>query len=154
MRHLWFYAIWLARGAFFEGLGKLVDKYDSKTTQKAIDNLLQFTKTGLLFQSNFNKLYATSKTFTLEFERNPKRYYTTQESQTIDLESFITIKGIKALGNQFTADKIKQINRLEPLPYEEPIIEEEATPEFSPESLEDLPEGLLDDDGQITLNLE
>ncbi len=76
-----------------------------------------------------------------------------KENQTIDLESFITIKGIKALGNQLTADKIKQINRLEPLPYEEPIIEEES-PEFSPESLEDLPEGLLDDDGQITLNLE
>ena len=68
-------------------MGKLVDKYDSKTTQKAIDNLLQFTKTGLLFQSNFNKLYATGKTFTLEFEKNPTRYYTTQESQNIDLES-------------------------------------------------------------------
>ena len=76
-----------------------------------------------------------------------------KDNQTIDLESFITVKGIKALGNQLTADKIKQINRLEPLPYEEPIIEEES-PEFSSESLEDLPEGLLDDDGQITLNLE
>ena len=76
-----------SKDAFFEGLGRLVDKYDSKATQKAIDHLLQFTKTRLLFQSNFNKLYATSKTFTLEFEKNPKRYYTTQESQTVDLES-------------------------------------------------------------------
>jgi topoisomerase IV subunit A len=77
-----------------------------------------------------------------------------KENQTIDLESFIAVKGIKALGNQFTADKIKQINRLEPLPYEEPVVEEEPISEFSSESLEDLPEGLLDDDGQITLNLE
>lgn len=76
-----------------------------------------------------------------------------KENQTIDLESFITVKGIKALGNQLTVDKIKQINRLEPLPYEEPIIEEPES-DFSGESIEDLPEGLLDDDGQITLNLE
>lgn len=40
-------------------------------------------------------------------------------SQTIDIESFITVKGIKAQGNQLTADKIKVVNHLEPLPYEE-----------------------------------
>ncbi|SFT01622.1 topoisomerase-4 subunit A [Zhouia amylolytica] len=40
----------------------------------------------------------------------------------VDLEDFIAIKGIKALGNQLTADKIRQINRLDPLPYEEPEI--------------------------------
>ncbi len=43
-----------------------------------------------------------------------------KEPQTVDLESFISIKGIKALGNQFTADKIKNVNHLESLPYEEP----------------------------------
>ncbi|ETN95423.1 DNA gyrase/topoisomerase IV subunit A [Zhouia amylolytica] len=40
----------------------------------------------------------------------------------VDLEDFIAIKGIKALGNQLTADKIRQINRLDPLPYKEPEI--------------------------------
>lgn len=39
-------------------------------------------------------------------------------NQTIDIESFITVKGIKAQGNQLTADKIKIVNHLEPLPYE------------------------------------
>lgn len=40
-------------------------------------------------------------------------------SQTVDLEEFISVKGIKALGNQLTSDKVKQINGLESLPYEE-----------------------------------
>ena len=46
------------------------------------------------------------------------------ENITINLEEFISIKGIKAQGNQLTTDKIKQIELLEPLPYEPPIIEE------------------------------
>jgi len=41
----------------------------------------------------------------------------------VNLEDFIAIKGIKALGNQLTTDKIKQVNLLEPLPYEEVIDE-------------------------------
>jgi len=48
-------------------------------------------------------------------------------NQTIDLESFITVKGIKAQGNQLTVDKIKSINHLEPLPYVE--MEESVLPE-------------------------
>jgi topoisomerase-4 subunit A len=40
-------------------------------------------------------------------------------NQTIDVENFIAVKGIKAQGNQLTTDKIKVINHLEPLPYEE-----------------------------------
>lgn len=45
-------------------------------------------------------------------------------NQTIDLENFIAIKGIKALGNQLTAEKVKNINILDPLPYEEPVLHE------------------------------
>jgi topoisomerase-4 subunit A len=79
-----------------------------------------------------------------------------KENQTIDLEKFIAVKGIKALGNQLTADKIKQVNLLESLPFEEPV--EEAPPE----EIEVLGEDLysediqteLDEDGQITLSLE
>jgi len=41
-------------------------------------------------------------------------------NEEINLEEFITIKGIKALGNQLTTHKVKQINLLDPLPYEEP----------------------------------
>jgi topoisomerase-4 subunit A len=49
------------------------------------------------------------------------------ENMEINLEEFIAVKGIKALGNQLTIDKIKQVNLLDSLPYEEP--EEEKTQE-------------------------
>ena len=39
---------------------------------------------------------------------------------TINLEDFIAVKGIAAMGNQLTKEKVLEINRLEPLPYEEP----------------------------------
>ena len=41
-------------------------------------------------------------------------------SEEVDFENFISVKGINALGNQFYTEKLKQINLLEPLPYEEP----------------------------------
>ncbi|QLE02557.1 DNA gyrase/topoisomerase IV subunit A [Galbibacter sp. BG1] len=44
----------------------------------------------------------------------------------VDIEDFIAVKGINALGNQLTKDKVNQINLLEPLPFEEP---EEKQPE-------------------------
>jgi topoisomerase-4 subunit A len=76
-----------------------------------------------------------------------------KENQTVDLESFIAVKGIKALGNQLTTDKLKQVNLLEPLPYEEPEqeIPEEIEVSGSTEISDDVQ---LDDDGQITLSLD
>ncbi|MCV2487058.1 DNA gyrase/topoisomerase IV subunit A [Flavobacterium sp. SH_e] len=69
----------------------------------------------------------------------------------IDVEDFIAVKGFKALGNQLTTDKLRQVNLLDPLPYEEPV---EEVPE-KPEIPEDDPvETELDDDGQIGLVLE
>lgn len=78
-----------------------------------------------------------------------------KENQTIDLEQFIAVKGIKALGNQLTTDKLKQVNLLESLPYEEPVEEEPEEIETSGEDsiTEDI-KTELDDDGQITLSLE
>ena len=46
-----------------------------------------------------------------------------KEPEVISLEEFISVKGIKAQGNQLTTSKLKQINVLAPLPFEE--IEEE-----------------------------
>ncbi len=66
-----------------------------------------------------------------------------KENQIIDLEGFITIKGIKALGNQLTTDKIKQVNLLAPLAYEIPE-------EVIVENIEVFPEN----DGQIVFDLE
>ncbi|MBS9766597.1 MAG: DNA gyrase/topoisomerase IV subunit A [Flavobacteriaceae bacterium] len=51
------------------------------------------------------------------------------ENMEVNMEEFIAIKGIKALGNQLTNEKIKQANLLEPLPYEVPQIEEETEEE-------------------------
>ncbi|WP_291090810.1 DNA gyrase/topoisomerase IV subunit A [Empedobacter sp. UBA7494] len=55
-----------------------------------------------------------------------------KEPEVINLEEFITIKGIKAQGNQLTTYKLKQINVLEPLPFEEPEEEEESEEELQP----------------------
>ncbi|MBF8149582.1 DNA gyrase/topoisomerase IV subunit A [Winogradskyella sp. F6397] len=38
----------------------------------------------------------------------------------VNLEEFISVKGITALGNQLTKDKINQVSLLDPLPYEAP----------------------------------
>jgi len=43
-----------------------------------------------------------------------------REDQTIDIEQFISVKGVSALGNQLTKLKINQIDLMEPLPFEEP----------------------------------
>ncbi|TDW52348.1 topoisomerase-4 subunit A [Flavobacterium sp. 270] len=74
-----------------------------------------------------------------------------KEDLHIDVEDFIAVKGFKALGNQLTADKLRQVNLLEPLPFEEPIEEIPEKPEL-PE--EDSVGTELDDDGQIGLVLD
>lgn len=82
----------------------------------------------------------------------PKIKGVQKETLTVDMEQFISVKGIKALGNQLTADKVKQISLLESLPYDEP----EPEPEVRDEILltEDDTNITLEDDGQITLSLD
>ena len=46
------------------------------------------------------------------------------ENEILNFEEFIAIKGIKALGNQLSKEKIRDINLLDPLPYEEPEVNE------------------------------
>lgn len=60
------------------------------------------------------------------------------ENQKVHLEEFIAIKGIKALGNQLTTDKIRQVNLLQSLPYELP--EEETV-----EDIEVIEEEVIED---------
>jgi len=77
------------------------------------------------------------------------------EKEQINFEEFITVKGIKAIGNQLTSEKIKQVNLLESLPYEEPKIEdievneEETITNSNIKNNEDKPQ--TEEDGQITL---
>ena len=84
------------------------------------------------------------------------------ENEIINFEEFISIKGIKAIGNQLTKDKIKLVNLLESLPYEEPevnsveVVEEEEinkdTPDIKSNSKASKTKEKDDDDeSQITL---
>jgi topoisomerase IV subunit A len=86
-----------------------------------------------------------------------------KESLEVNLEEFITIKGIHALGNQLTKDKINQINLLDPLPYEVPeeipadeieVVDEQVVKKedsVNPNSTDDEPNLDIDAEGQITL---
>lgn len=75
-----------------------------------------------------------------------------KEPITLNFEEFISVKGIKAQGNQLTSDKIKMINLLESLPYDD-LIEQEETPK---DFIDTVDENSLtvEEDGQIGFNLE
>ena len=89
------------------------------------------------------------------------------DKKEINFEEFIAVKGLKAQGNHLTTDKIKQVNLLASLPYEEPeelvveeveVVEEEVistsenTHPSTPISKEPTDEEKnASDDGQITL---
>src|SRR5699024_566991 len=91
-----------------------------------------------------------------------KRGQDRQDNLIVDLEEFISIKGITALGNQLTKDKVLEINALEPLPYEKPedidvVVEEddsqddfEENSDEDSETSDDLPDDSdkTDSDGQ------
>ncbi len=75
----------------------------------------------------------------------------------VDLEDFIAVKGITAMGNQLTREKVLEINALESLPYEEPVPkdardmevvdEEDVTPSEAPKKKK----GGTSDESQPTL---
>jgi topoisomerase-4 subunit A len=50
-----------------------------------------------------------------------KRGQERSENLEVNLEEFITVKGINAMGNQLTKNKVLEINSLEPLPYSPPV---------------------------------
>jgi len=88
-----------------------------------------------------------------------------KENQTVNLEEFIAIKGINAQGNQLTKEKVKQINLLEPLPFEEPeelpAEEIEVVDEVNVKNNSEIrnsdsndDEDNRDENGQIILNLD
>ena len=76
-----------------------------------------------------------------------------KENMTVDIENFIALKGFRALGNQLTTDKLKQVNLLESLPFEEPeeVIPEELEVEGKTDVAIADEDIQLDDDGQINL---
>jgi topoisomerase-4 subunit A len=79
----------------------------------------------------------------------PKIKGVQKESLTIDIEDFIAVKGFKAMGNQLTTDKLKQVNLLEPLPYVAPL-ELRVVVDKGDTNSNDI-DVHLDEDGQIIL---
>ena len=115
-------------------------------------------------QKSYLELVSTDWRPVVELEYSKPRGKEVKPNLSVDIEDFIAIKGIKALGNQLTSDKVKNINVMDSLPYEEPeeqeaseieVVDEEdvssqtaKTSKKKPENTED-PEA--DDEGQITL---
>ncbi len=91
----------------------------------------------------------------VELEFAKQRGKEAKPNQTVDLEDFITVKGIKALGNQLTTDKLKSVNALDPLPYEEPEVHEvediEVVDEENVEPEEKKPTDKKEDTDQTSL---
>lgn len=75
---------------------------------------------------SFLELVTTHWLPKIEIEFIKERGKDRKPNQELALEEFIAIKGINALGNQLTKEKVKQVNLLEPYPYQEP---EEVEPE-------------------------
>ena len=71
---------------------------------------------------SFLELISTDWRPVIEIEFPKPRGKEGKPNQVVDIEDFIAIKGIKALGNQLTSEKVKNINALDPLPFEEPTI--------------------------------
>lgn len=85
-----------------------------------------------------------------------KRGQEREENLQVNLEEFIAIKGINAMGNQLTKEKVLEINALEPLPYEpeepeEPeemeVVDEENV-EVQNTAIEDSDDSKTDESGQ------
>ena len=75
-----------------------------------------------------------------------------KDPEVINLEEFITVKGIKAQGNQLTTYKLKQINTLAPLPFDEP--EEIEDTEDEDEQQPTLFDAIENDDNNEEENIE
>lgn len=73
---------------------------------------------------SYLELVSTDWRPVVEIEFPKPRGKEPKESVTVDVEDFIAVKGIKAMGNQLITEKVKNINLLDPLPYEEPATKE------------------------------
>ncbi|WP_222984103.1 DNA gyrase/topoisomerase IV subunit A [Flagellimonas meishanensis] len=69
---------------------------------------------------SFMELVSTDWRPRIEIEFIKPRGKDAKPNQEVDLENFIAVKGIRAIGNQLTSEKVKSINALDSLPFEEP----------------------------------
>ena len=84
-------------------------------------------------------------------ERNKER----KPNMVVNLEEFITIKGIKALGNQLTTEKVNAVNLLEPIPYNPPEdLPAQEIEVFDEETVEEPEEPEVDENPSPDSNVE
>lgn len=94
---------------------------------------------------SFIEFVGTSDNCTAEIVFAKDKNGKEKEPEVINIDEFIAVKGIKAMGNQFAKDKVKAINVTIPEPLEEEIPEdEEISEEGIGEMNEEIPE-----EGQI-----
>jgi len=98
-----------------------------------------------------------------EVEFTKERGKDRKPNMEVNLEEFIAVKGISALGNQLTKEKVNQINLMDPLPYEAPeevhaddleVVDEETlsnSNEKSKKNATPSSQNTNDDEGQGTL---
>ena len=89
---------------------------------------------------SFIEFVGTSDNCTAEIVFAKDKTGKEKENEIINIDEFITIKGIKAMGNQFAKDKVKTINITIPEP-----VEEEEEPEVEENDNEIPEEGKIED---------
>ena len=84
---------------------------------------------SLLTEHEDSRLEVISKhTFPVVKVEFDKRSSKNKDPETVELHDFIAVKGYKALGNRLSADKVRQVTELEPLPEpDKPEPEEQNT---------------------------
>lgn len=117
---------------YFDGEKKkyFVKRFVPDKSQKPETVISQSKGSFLAFVST-DYLPMVSVSFAKEKGSTPK------EDAEINIAEFIAVKGIKAIGNQLSPDKVKAITALPPLPYDEPE-EEDPNEEDEEETPEDL----------------
>ncbi|EAR01197.1 DNA gyrase/topoisomerase IV subunit A [Maribacter sp. HTCC2170] len=113
---------------------------------------------------SYLELVSTDWRPVIELEFPKPRGKDAKPNLSIDIEDFISIKGIKALGNQLTSEKVKNVNAMDSLPYEEPeeqeaneieVVDEEdvsnETAQSKKGSSEKPEDPDIDDEGQTAL---
>jgi topoisomerase-4 subunit A len=114
---------------------------------ESADREESFIKEG---KQNHLELISTDHRPVFEIEFAKPRGKDPKPPQRLVFEDFISVKGIKALGNQVTKDKVKQFNVLEAMPFETPVEETPADIEVEdPETVDQDEEG----NSQISLEL-
>lgn len=113
-----------------------VKRFHPEVAQKPVEFITEHERSFLEFATTH-----PSPSVILQFDKRSND----QEDEEINLEEFIAVKGITAMGNRLTALKVKAIDRIEPEIVEEEVVEpdkpEEVTSDENDEENEPNGEG-------------